>query len=328
MKSLIIVAASMLLGAAPAPSYRIVGQIAGPDGGWDLASVDPIARRVYVARSDALMAVDIATGKVTSALAPLQRGHAALAIPGTRDVLATNGTSNTAVIVDGFTGKIRATIATGTKPDAAVYDPASHHLFVMNAGSGSITVVDPVTAAVQATIPVGGSLELGAVDGHGRLYVNVEDRNDVAVIDTSSNRLIKRFPLVGCDGPTGIAYSPEARRLVSACANGEAIVSAIDGRKIAALAIGPHPDGAAYDARRHVALVPSGGDGSLSVIRLTGSPAVLGRIATGSGARTIALDSATGRAYLPSAQFLPTTGAERPTMVPGTFRLLVVAPAR
>ena len=116
MKPLIIAAASVLVAAAPAPSYRLVDRIAGPDGGWDLASVDPIARRVYVARSDALMAVDIATGKVSPALTPLQRGHAALAIPGTREVLATNGTSNTAIIVDGVTGKLRATIATGTSP--------------------------------------------------------------------------------------------------------------------------------------------------------------------------------------------------------------------
>ena len=328
MKLLMIAAASLLLSAAPAPIYRIVDRVAGPDGGWDLASVDPISRRVYVARSDALMAVDIATGKVTPALVPLQRGHAALAIPGTGDVLVTNGTSNTAAIVDGLTGKVRATIATETKPDAAVFDPVSRRLFVMNAGSGSITVIDPLTAAVRATISVGGSLELGAVDGRGRLYVNVEDRNDVAVIDTRTDRLVKRFPLAGCEGPTGIAYSPEARRLVSACANGEAIVSAPDGRKIAALAIGPHPDGAVYDAKRHVALVPSGGDGTLSVIRLTGSPVVLSRIATGKGARTIALDPSTGRAYLPSAEFLPATGSERPKMVPGSFRLLVLAPAR
>ena len=325
MKPLIIAAASLLLGTAPAPSYRIVDRIVGPDGGWDLASVDPITKRVYVARSDTLMAVDIATGRVTS-LVPLQRGHAALAIPGTRDVLATNGTSNTAVIVDGLTGKVRATIATETKPDAAVFDPVSRRLFVMNAGSGSISVIDAAAAVVRATIPVGGSLELGATDGRGRLYVNVEDRIDVAVIDTRTDRLIKRFPLTGCEGPTGIAYSPKARRLVSVCANGQAIISATDGSKIAALAIGPHPDGAVYDARRHVALVPSGGDGTLSVIRLTGSPVVLGRIATGKGARTIALDPSTGRAYLPSADFLPATGSERPKMVPGSFRLLVLAP--
>ena len=148
------------------------------------------------------------------------------------------------------------------------------------------------------------------------------------MIDTRTNRLVKRFPLAGCDGPTGIAYAPEARRLVSACANGLAIVSATNGRKIAELAIGPHPDGAVYDARRHVALVPSGGDGTLSVIRLAGSPAVLGRIATAKGARTIALDPSTGRLYVPSAEFLPANGSERPKMVPGSFRLLVLAPAR
>jgi YVTN family beta-propeller protein len=326
MKPFLIVAALAATAAAPAPAYRVVDRIAGADGGWDLASVDPDARRLYVARSNAVMAVDLVSGKVTPALVPAQHGHAAFAIPGTHEVIATNGDSNTATIFDGATGAVRATIATGKKPDSVAFDPVTRRLFVMNAADGTISVVDPVRAAVVATIAVGGSLELGAADGHGRLFVNVEDRNDVAVIDTRTDRLVRRFPLAGCDGPTGIAYAPEARRLISACANGAAIVSDIHGRKIAVLAIGPRPDGAVYDSRRHVALIPSGGDGTLTVIRMAGTPAVVGKVATGQGARTAALDPATGRIYLPSAQYLPAGGSERPKMVPGSFRLLVVAP--
>ena len=203
----IIAALALALPAAAsaAPTYSVVASIPGPDGGWDLLSVDPAHHRAYIARSEAVMAVDLATNVVTGALLPAQRGHAALAIPGSDEAIVTNGNSDNAQIFDGRTGIVRATIPTGKKPDAATYDPASRHLFVMNADSGDISVIDPVSATVIATIAVGGSLELGAADGQGLLFVNVEDRNDVAVIDTRTNKLVRRFALAGCDGPTVIA---------------------------------------------------------------------------------------------------------------------------
>jgi YVTN family beta-propeller protein len=228
-------------------------------------------------------------------------------------------------LFDGRTGRVRATIATGTKPDAAAYDPATRTVWIMNPGSGDITVVDPSSAKVLATVPVGGSLELGAATGSGRLYVNIEDKNEVAVINTRTRRVEARFPLQGCDGPTGIAYDPASNEVLSACANGVAIVSAPDGRQVARLPIGKGADGAAFDARRHIALVPAGRDGNLTLIRLQPVPKVVGQIATAVSARTIALDPLTGRAYLPSAKLAPPVGNERPKPVPGTFRVLVVA---
>ena len=327
MKAVLFASALTLSAAAPAAAiYSVVASIPGPDGGWDLLSVDPVHHRAYVARGEAVMVVDLNTNIVTGALLPAQRGHAALAIPGTDEAIVTNGNSDNAQIFDSRTGIVRATIAVGKKPDAAAYDPLTRHLFVMNADSGDISVIDPRSATGVATIAVGGSLELGAVDGRGLLFVNVEDKNDVAVIDTRTNKLVRRFPLTGCDGPTGIAYAPEAKRLISACANGKAIVSEPSGRFVASLPIGEGADGADYDARRHVALIPSGRTGTLAIINLRGTPRVLQTLATAKGARTIAIDPSTGRAYLPSAQYLPAVGKDRPKMVPGSFRLLVVAP--
>jgi len=176
-------------------------------------------------------------------------------------------------------------------------------------------------------VPVGGSLEFAVSDGRGRLYANVEDRNEVAVIDTRARKVLTRFPLQGCEGPTGIAYDAAARELLSACAeNAVAVVSAHDGRQIARLPIGKGADGAVIDEKRGVALVPGGRDGNLTIIRLGARPAVVGQVATKVSARTIALDPSTGRAYLPSATLAPAQGKERPKAVPGTFRVNVVAP--
>jgi YVTN family beta-propeller protein len=324
---LFAISAAALAQAAPVPAQHVVAQLAAGDGGWDLLSVDPVDQRVYVGRPDGVTAIDLKSGKATDRIVPGQRVHAALAIPGTHEVISTNGETNNALLFDGRTGKVRATISTGTKPDAAVYDPATRTVWIMNPGSGDVTVVDPVSAKVLATVKVGGSLELGAADGRGRLYVNIEDQNEVAVIDTKARKLITRFPLKGCDGPTGIAYDPDSGEILSACGeNALAIVSAPDGRQIARLPIGKGADGAAFDAKRHVALVPAGRDGNITLIKLGAAPKVVGQIATAISARTIALDPDTGRAYLPSAKLAPPVGNERPKPVPGTFRVLVVEP--
>jgi YVTN family beta-propeller protein len=311
------------LGAAP--QYKVVAQLPAGDGGWDLLSVAPADQRLYVAHGDGVTAIDLRTGQATDKIVPGQRVHAALAIPGTHEVISTNGETNNATLFDGRTGSIRATIPTGTKPDAAAYDPATRTVWIMNPGSGDITVIDPVSAKVVATVPVGGSLELGAATGSGRLYVNIEDKNEVAVIDTFKRRVQARFALQGCDGPTGIAYDPASHEIISACANGVAVVSAPDGRQIARLPIGKGADGAALDVKRHMALIPAGRDGNLTLIRLQPVPKVVGQLPTAVSARTIALDPETGRAYLPSAMLAPPIGNERPKPVPGTFRVLVVA---
>jgi YVTN family beta-propeller protein len=305
----------------------VIGELPAGDGGWDVLSVDPVDQRLYIGRPDGVTAIDLKSGKATDRIVTGQRVHAALAIPGTHDVISTNGESNTATLFDGRTGQVRATIPTGKKPDAAAYDPATATIWVMDPGSGEATVIDPKSGTVLATVPVGGSLEFAVSDGRGRLYVNVEDKDEVAVIDTKARKLISRFPLQGCEGPTGIAYDAGSREILSACGeNAVAVVSAPDGRQIARLPIGRGADGAVFDPKRGVALVPGGRDGNLTIIRLGARPAVVGQIATAVSARTIALDPSTGRAYLPSATLASAQGNERPKPVPGTFKVLVVSP--
>jgi DNA-binding beta-propeller fold protein YncE len=324
-------AAALSLGATAAlaaPTYEVTGKIAGADGGWDLLAVDAHAERLYVARGDGLMAVDLKSGKVENKLVPLQRGHGAAVIPGTGRVIAASGGDNTAILLDGATGKVIATIATPKNPDAIAYDPATKTVWIMCPGAGSALVVDPMSGKVLATVQIGGSLELGAADGHGKMYVNVEDKNELVVLDTRARKVLKRIPLKGCDGPTGIIYSAKAHQILSACGgNAVAVVtSTTSGHTVATLKIGKGADGAAFDATRDVALVPAGRDGNISVIRLGAKPRVMSTVQTAASARTIAIDERTGRLYLPSAQFGASTGKGRPPMVPGSFAVIVVSP--
>ncbi|MEA3039382.1 MAG: hypothetical protein QOE79_1895 [Sphingomonadales bacterium] len=326
MKRILALVALSLCGAAPAPKLGIVERIAGPDGGWDLLSVDADNHRLLVARSDGVMAVDLATGAVTPRLVPGARLHAVLAVPGSGIGLATSGQANAAILFDTASGAVRAQVPTGANPDAAIYDPASRDVWVMNARDGTASVIDPRAAKVVATVTIGGGLELPALDGRGHLFVNVEDKNQLAEIDLKTRTVIRRVALAGCDGPTGLAYLPSGF-LLSACANKVAtLVRATTGKLEATLAIGARPDGAFYDPVRRRAYVPAGGDGNLTVIDARGArPRVIATVPTQTGARTGTVDPATGRVYLPTARFDPPTApGQRPKMVPGSFEVLVV----
>jgi YVTN family beta-propeller protein len=311
-----------------APALAVVERIPGPDGGWDLLGVDAAHRQLLVARSDGVMAVDLATGRVTPRFVPGERLHAAFAIPGSGLGVATSGPANTAILFDTATGAVKARVPTGANPDAAIYDPAGRSLWVMNAKDGTATVIDPAHARVLATVAIGGGLELPALDGHGHLFVNVEDRNEIVELGLVRRDVIRHIALPGCDGPTGLTYvSPGI--LISACANGVAkLVRAADGRVVGEIAIGPRPDGAFADPARHRAYIPSGGDGTLTVIDTSGRlPRAIAKVPTQTGARTGAVDLATGRVYLPAARYSPPPApGERPKMVPGSFEVLVVGP--
>jgi YVTN family beta-propeller protein len=208
-------------------------------------------------------------------------------------------------------------------------DPATHQIAVMNAGDGTVTLIDPVARKATGTITVGGGLEFGVADGKGGAYVNVEDRNAIAVLDLRARRVTRTIALTGCEGPTGLALVNGGTRLISACANGKAVVADPGtGKVVATLAIGRDPDAVLVDARRQRAFIPWR-DGHAQRDRhcRPGPIRVIGTVATQVGARTGALDPRDGRIYLPTATLqAPAPGAKRGLPVPGTFVVLVLAP--
>ena len=320
-----------LLAAAPVlaqtADFKLVDVIRGADGGWDYASIDASRNRLLVARADGLMAVDLATQAVTPALVPAQGVHGAVITPKGIGVLASGG-SGGALVFDGATGAVLAQIPTGSKPDAVVYEPKTGLVAVMDNKDGGVALIDPAKKASAGTIAVEGRLEFAAADGKGRVFVNIEDKNELAVLDVPGRKVLARHPLPDCDRPTGIAIDPKTHVLVSACANGKAVAtSATDGKVLATLAIGSRPDAVIFDAKKKRFLVPCGGDGVLTEISEKGaSLEVTGTVQTAERARLGALDPATGKLYLPTADFQPPAQpGERPAMVPGSFRILVLA---
>src|SRR5665213_339238 len=290
--------------AAPGASgLAVVSRIDGPDGGWDYASFDPVRRRVYIAHGTQVLAIDADTGKLNPDFAPGDHLHAVVVVPGADVLVTANGA------------------------DGAVYDPASRLVLVIDGDSGMITLIDPRTRISPGSITVGDSLEFGAVDGKGRFFDNVESKNEVAVVDIAARKVVARYPMPGCERPTGLAFVA-GNRLVSACANGVAkILDAASGREIASLKIGARPDAVFYDPKRQLALIPSGLTGTLAVIALSGAAdnTIIDTVPTRVGARAGAVDPRTGRIWLPTAQYgPPATAGGRPSPKPGTFQVLVL----
>lgn len=314
--------------AADAPSPSVLSRIPGADGGWDLASVNAATHTLYVGRTDGVMAVNLDTNAVTAKVVPGDRVHGVVAVGNTGLEASSNGNTNTVTVFDPATGSIKAQIATGQNPDTLVFDATTNLLVSLNGHSNDATLIDAKTLKAVGTIQLGGKPEFGESNGNGQILDNFEDKGEVAVIDLKTKSVTKRFPLSGCEEPSGLAFDKKDNLVISACDNKVAkVIDADTGKEKASIAIGDGPDAALFDEARHAFYVPCGKSGTLSVISVQGPDDIklVGTVPTQPGARTGAVDEKTGRLYLPTAKFQPPSApGKRPAPVPGTFEILVV----
>jgi DNA-binding beta-propeller fold protein YncE len=218
-------------------------------------------------------------------------------------------------------------------PDAIAYDSASQRVFTFNGGSANATVIDAHSNVVIGSVALGGTPEFAVTDGAGTLWVNNEDSSVVTRVDTKTLAVTARWPLGEGKGPSGLAIDRAHHRLFAVCGNQKLVVlDSRDGHLVATLPIGSGVDAVAFDPSRGLVFT-SNGEGTMTVVRVNGADAyqVIATVPTERSARTLALDETTGRLYLPSADFgaAPAPTPERPRprapMIPGSFRLLVVA---
>jgi DNA-binding beta-propeller fold protein YncE len=317
--------------------YRVLDHyaIGGQESGYDYLRMDSAAQRLYVAHGSRVEVLSTATGKAIGQIRDTPGVHGIALAADFNHGFTSNGADRTVTMFDLQTLRTLMVIRyTGVKPDAIEYDPETHRVYVVNGGStGDVTVIAPETGAIVGTVSLlGGKLEQIAFDGHGRGFVNDEDQSAVHVFDTHTLKPLAKWPLAPGEGPTGLAYDPVHQRLFAVCGNRQLIaLNAVTGAVVGAPPIGEDPDGAAFDAVRGL-IFASNRDGTLTVIHEDGLDhyTVLQNVATEPGARTIAIDSKSGRIYLPTARFgpapLPTKAQPepRPPMIPDSFGIVVV----
>jgi WD40 repeat protein len=318
------------------PGYHVTKEIQiGGEGGWDYLTVDPAARRLYVSHTNKVEVIDVDSGKKVGELTGLSGVHG-IAIAGDLNRgFISNGRSSTVTIFDLKTlANVGDVKVTGENPDAILYDPFSSQVFAFNGRSKNATVLEAKTGKVVGTIELGGKPEFATSDLKGRVFVNLEDLSEIAVIDAKSLAVKAHWPLKPCQEPSGMAIDRKHRRLLSGCDNKiAAVVDTESGKVVTTVPIGEGVDANAFDPGTGLGFSSNGRDATLTVIREETPDrfTVAENVPTRKGARTMALDEKTHTVYLVTAQFgpAPAPTAEqprpRPTILPNTFTILVVS---
>jgi YVTN family beta-propeller protein len=321
-----------------ATEYHVAARypVGGDASRWDFLRVDPATRYLYVAHFNKFEVLDADTGRKVGEIAPANRAHGVVIVPGLNRGFATSGNDNAVIMFDSLTLKTLATIkSTGTNPDDIQYDAAdTKKVYVVNGSSGNVTVIDPVAASVIGTVALSaGKLEQICFDGRGHAFVNNEEKSQVHVFDTHTLTSIAAWPAAPGEGGTGLDIDPVHHRLFSACGNHTlAVFDSDTGKVVATPAIGEDADGVAYDPATG-RIFASNADQTLTVVHEDGPDiySVLQKVSTGVGAKQLALDAKTDRIFVPSGRFGPApaptakTPHPLPPVVPGSFEILVLS---
>jgi DNA-binding beta-propeller fold protein YncE len=317
-----------------AEPYHLVKEIAiGGEGGWDYLSVDPEGHRLYVTHATKVVVIDTVKDEIVGEIADTPGIHGFVVATELGRGFASNGKENKASIVDLKTLKTLAKVDTGENPDAILYEPGRREVYTFNGRGQSVTVFEAATGKLIATIPVGGKPEFAQADPvAGRVYVNLEDKNEVLAIDTTTHQIVNHWPIAPGEEATGLAIDVAHHRLVLGCSNEKMIImDSASGKVVATIDAGKGIDATSFDAGQQLAFASAGGSGNVTIAH-EDTPdkfTVVQTLSTARGARTMTLDPTTHKIYLATAQFepLPTppsgSARQRPKMIAGTFKVLV-----
>lgn len=325
---------------APTPSlaqsgpYKILStHKVGGDGGWDYLAADSATRRLYLARSGATGSLHVYNLDTLAPIGDVAVGsaHGAAIDNATHHGFAT---STPVTMFDTQTLKVIKALPTQGRPDGYLLDSAAHHVYILSHVSPNVTVLDTVTGNIVKAFDTGGEPEQSVLDNHGHLFIDLEDKDAIAVVDTATLTVTGKYDISSKGGGcAGLAIDTAHGVLFAACRdkNNMIILSAADGKIITTLPIGVGCDGAFFNPATQE-VFSTQGDGTLTVIKES-SPttfAVEQTVKTAKGARTITFDEKTGHILTATAEFGPTPALKpgesyaRPPMIPGTFTIFVI----
>ena len=325
------------VGAAPAPAYHVVQKVLVPgDGGWDYLTLDSDNRRLYITHGTELQILDVDQMKPVGFVEHLEGIHGVAIATDLGRGFISDGKADRVVVFDLKTFHVSDRIKVGGKnPDTILYVPAIRQVFTFNGRSSDATAIEAASGQIVKRIPLGGRPEFAVTDEEGNIYVDLEDRSELAHLDTRKLVVKDRWPLAPCEEPSALAMDRESNRLFVGCHNKLLmVVNAATGKIVSSVPIGEHVDAVVFDSSAGL-IFSANGDGTLTVIQEDSLDTyhVVDTVTTQPGARTVALDTKTHRLFLAVADRgpAPETTAKnphpRPPILPGTFAILVVAPS-
>jgi len=289
--------------------YRVtdVKTLPGKNPRWDHVSVDPVNRNLFIGRRAlGVTVVNIDTGAVSS-IPETKGSNGAWAAPDLGIGLSDNGTNADVTVFDLKTLQVKAHIKVPKETDGVWYDPATKMGYVNNGDDGSITLFDPVSLKVGETIALNSKKpEFSDVDGKGRAFVALQDKNQIAVVDLKAKKLAATWN-VDCIQPTGMLYEPASDRLFVPCRGAKpvmAIVDATTGKTVATLPIGFNVDAVSFNPLEKLVLTSNGASATMSVYKQDDKDTyhLVETVATRLNARTMAVDPKTGKAFTVTAE--------------------------
>jgi len=330
---LLLVAFSINISAQP--GYQIVKTFhINSMGGWDYPAVDANSNKLYLSHGSQVNILDKITGDSIGIINNTNGVHGVAFVPSLGMGYTSNGKTNNVTVFDLKTGATVTQIEVGKNPDWIMYDPFSNKIVTSNHSGGDLSIIDVNTNQVVATIAVGGTkLETVVSDEAGKLFVNLEDKNQIAQVDIAKASVTNIWDLAPSESPTGLAIDIKTKRLFSTCDNTLVVMDATNGKIMATVPIGEGCDGAAFDPASKL-IFTSNGSGTVSVVKEVSANLfkLVETITSKRGARTISLDSKTHMVYLPTADYesLPADAPKgtRAKMIPGSFQVLVLAPSK
>jgi YVTN family beta-propeller protein len=324
---LFIAGLTMVLGCvAQNTDYKIVKtfHITSP-GGWDYIMVND--GKLYVSHGTQVNILDENNGDSLGVIPNTAGVHGIAFDKELNKGYTSNGRSNNVSVFDLKTNEVLSQIATGQNPDAIMYEPFTKLIITCNGRSKNLSLIDPVQGKTIDSIDVGGKPETAVSDGNGKLFVNVEDKNEIVQVDLKDRKVLNHWPLKPAEGPTGLAYDKKTHRLFAGCDKLLAVMNAETGAVVLTMPIGDGCDGVAFDSKKQI-IFTSNGEGNMSVIKEKDANKFesMGNVPTKRGARTITINEKTGQLFLPTADFDPTKTNPngRPMMIPGSFQVLVI----
>jgi DNA-binding beta-propeller fold protein YncE len=219
------------------------------EGSWDYVTVDSAAERLYVAHATRIDVIDLKKNEKVGEVAGVEGAHGTAIVPDLKRGFSTAGKKNKLVVFDLESLAVTKEIGTGEGPDAVLYVSSVGEVWTMNHKGGTITCVDAKTLEVQKTLDVGGALEFAREDAEkGLVFVNVEDKNLLVVIDAKKHEIGAKHAVAPGDKPAGLAYDAKNGLLFIGCDNKKLVVmESRTGKVVASLESGEHCDGCAFD---------------------------------------------------------------------------------
>ena len=308
--------------------YHAIGSFRIPSaGGWDYIALSPVNQNMYVSHGNQVNILDRRTGDSTGVIPNTEGVHGIAFAADAKKGFTSNGRLNSVTVFDISTNAVTGQIKTGENPDAIMYDPFSKMIYVCNGRSADMTLINPKNEKVVQTIALGGKPETAVSDENGHIFVNIEDKNEVVVVNTKTFVVEHRWKTGTGEEPSGLAIDVATGRLFAGCGNKVLVVmDAANGKIIQELPIGDGCDGVGFDKDRKL-VFSSNGDGTLTVIKEKSAKSfeVTQQAVSEKSARTLAVDDKTHRVYLPAAEFAaPVEGQKRRSVVPGSFHVLVM----